>query len=497
MKIIRSGKRLLSMALALVMVFSLAPQVHADAIFLTEMRVEVTEPVVGKHPDFQIRVPADANYGVVEGGYWKDRDLDYLMRPEDVFQPGTEYILLGQLYPKPGYQMDMTMAYRTKLVVNGQLVNVEESLSGMAAGHMQIVFNTPGTAPSKRTATVTFKIQGGTWDGTDGKDKTASVLLIDNKGMLTEAQIPTGMKPLEGYGPEGSWDVVPSTAADGITEDVTYTYTFPKASADPVTAGYSVSHMLEQLDGSYVQTYLEPMTGKVGENTAAQAGTYEGFTAQSVTQAPITADGLTVVEIRYTRNVHTLTWDFQDGGDMGDYTHGEVRFGAPITASRPSKIGYTFGGWEPAVPETMPDRDLAFTALWIEQMPDPARAKYTVHHMLEKLGAAGTFEQVGIDERFGNIGENTVTEVRNYPGFTAQPVTQEKIAADGSTVVDGLANAYSLMVFCLLYIPCMATIATINREVGKKRITLGILTFQLLVAWLVAFVAFHVVGLFV
>ena len=61
----------------------------------------------------------------------------------------------------------------------------------------------------------------------------------------------------------------------------------------------------------------------------------------------------------------------------------------------------------------------------------------------------------------------------------------------------GLANAYSLMVFCLLYIPCMATIATINREVGKKRITFGILTFQLLVAWLVAFVAYNIVGLFV
>lgn len=61
----------------------------------------------------------------------------------------------------------------------------------------------------------------------------------------------------------------------------------------------------------------------------------------------------------------------------------------------------------------------------------------------------------------------------------------------------GIANAYSLMVFCLLYIPCMATIATINREVGKKRITLGIITFQLIVAWLVAFIAFHIVGLFV
>ena len=61
----------------------------------------------------------------------------------------------------------------------------------------------------------------------------------------------------------------------------------------------------------------------------------------------------------------------------------------------------------------------------------------------------------------------------------------------------GLANAYSLMVFCLLYIPCMATIATINREVGKKRVTFGIIMFQLLVAWVVAFVAFHIVGLFV
>ena len=61
----------------------------------------------------------------------------------------------------------------------------------------------------------------------------------------------------------------------------------------------------------------------------------------------------------------------------------------------------------------------------------------------------------------------------------------------------GIANAYSLMVFCLLYIPCMATIATINREVGKKSVTFGIIMFQLLVAWLVAFVAFHIVGFFV
>lgn len=60
----------------------------------------------------------------------------------------------------------------------------------------------------------------------------------------------------------------------------------------------------------------------------------------------------------------------------------------------------------------------------------------------------------------------------------------------------GAANAYALMVFCLLYVPCTATIATIKREVGSRRITLGIVLFQLAVAWIVSFLAFHITGLF-
>ena len=60
----------------------------------------------------------------------------------------------------------------------------------------------------------------------------------------------------------------------------------------------------------------------------------------------------------------------------------------------------------------------------------------------------------------------------------------------------GAANAYSLMVFCLLYVPCTATIATIHREVGSKKLTLGIVLFQLAVAWVVSFIAFHIAGLF-
>lgn len=60
----------------------------------------------------------------------------------------------------------------------------------------------------------------------------------------------------------------------------------------------------------------------------------------------------------------------------------------------------------------------------------------------------------------------------------------------------GAANAYALMVFCLLYIPCTATIATIRREVGSRKMTFGFVMFQLVVAWIVSFAAFHIVGLF-
>ncbi len=60
----------------------------------------------------------------------------------------------------------------------------------------------------------------------------------------------------------------------------------------------------------------------------------------------------------------------------------------------------------------------------------------------------------------------------------------------------GAANAYALMVFCLLYVPCTATIATINREVQSKKITLAFVCFQLAVAWIMSFIVYRIGLLF-
>lgn len=60
----------------------------------------------------------------------------------------------------------------------------------------------------------------------------------------------------------------------------------------------------------------------------------------------------------------------------------------------------------------------------------------------------------------------------------------------------GAANAYALMVFCLLYIPCTATIATTNREVESKKLTALIIFFQFAVAWVMSFLVYHIGLLF-
>ena len=50
-------------------------------------------------------------------------------------------------------------------------------------------------------------------------------------------------------------------------------------------------------------------------------------------------------------------------------------------------------------------------------------------------------------------------------------------------------TAISLLVFCLLYTPCVAAIATIKRELGGLWAT-GVAVFQCAVAWVVAFVVY-------
>ncbi len=56
----------------------------------------------------------------------------------------------------------------------------------------------------------------------------------------------------------------------------------------------------------------------------------------------------------------------------------------------------------------------------------------------------------------------------------------------------GPLNAFCLMVFCLLYVPCAATLATIHKESDSWRWTAFVTVFQLVVAWVVTFIVYRI-----
>ena len=60
----------------------------------------------------------------------------------------------------------------------------------------------------------------------------------------------------------------------------------------------------------------------------------------------------------------------------------------------------------------------------------------------------------------------------------------------------GPLNAFCMMLFCLLYIPCAATLATVKKETGSARSMGKTAAFQLLVAWGLTFLVYQTVTLF-
>ena len=123
---------------------------------------------------------------------------------------------------------------------------------------------------------------------------------------------------------------------------------------------YTVKHLQQNVDGNgYTEVETQTLSGKTGELTNAAAKTYEGFTAQTVTQSTIAADGSTVVEIRYDRNSYNLTWN-----DGTTATTSRVKYGATITKpADPTKTGYSFNGWDSTITE-MPANDVTINATW-------------------------------------------------------------------------------------------------------------------------------------
>ena len=215
--------------------------------------------------------------------------------------------------------------------------------------------------PTTGSATVTFRVENGTWaDGGTG-DKTVDVILTAGEGTLSGEAVPSGMQANADY-EGGAWDVTPNTEAGGITGDVTYTYAFT-----PTTGSATVTFRVE--NGTWAD-------GGTGDKTvdvilAAGEGTLSGEAVPSGMQAnanyeggawdvtPNTEAGGITGDVTYTyaftrRNssgggggsyptFYTLTYSSNGGTEYKDERYAS---GTTVKLSKvPARNGYTFTGW--------------------------------------------------------------------------------------------------------------------------------------------------------
>ncbi|RDU24265.1 ferrous iron transport protein B [Anaerosacchariphilus polymeriproducens] len=76
-------------------------------------------------------------------------------------------------------------------------------------------------------------------------------------------------------------------------------------------------------------------------------------------------------------------------------------------------------------------------------------------------------------------------------GSVSEAAGYSQLILDLNQIGFGAVNAYSLMIFSLLYTPCIATIATIKKESNSLRYTVGVVLLQLFVAWLISVIFYQ------
>ena len=76
--------------------------------------------------------------------------------------------------------------------------------------------------------------------------------------------------------------------------------------------------------------------------------------------------------------------------------------------------------------------------------------------------------------------------------------TLQVLYGSGKTSVLSIGNAaaVSLLVFCLLYTPCVAAIASVKRELGKKWAAIMVIL-QCSIAWITALIVYSIAGLII
>lgn len=244
-----------------------------------------------------------------------------------------------------------------------------------------------------------------------------------------------------------------------ITDHIEYTVVYK-----PTVVKYTVEYYQQNLnDDKYTLADTDDMQGLTEDivnigDVSKKFG--DGFTCLLYEKPEIAADGSTKVQIYYDRNYFLMLFELSGGYGVEPIC---ARYGTPIAVDEPTRPGYSFGGWDPALPATMPAEDSTHTAIW----KDAQTVDYTIvywrenanddgysfWHQETKQAVAGSVvsgsDSLAASDTVVNIGGTNVTE-KNYFTYNDE-LTQKNVVinGDGSSVINVYytRNVYTLIFY--------------------------------------------------
>ena len=151
---------------------------------------------------------------------------------------------------------------------------------------------------------------------------------------------------------------------EDCTDGNEYNFTAPVTKGMTLTAKWTANSYTITFDTNG-GSKIDPITQDYGTAITAPADpTREGYTFigwDKAIPATMPAEDLTVTA-QWRINQYTITFDTDGGSEIAPITQD---YGTQITASAdPTREGYTFIGWDKAIPATMPAESITITAQW-------------------------------------------------------------------------------------------------------------------------------------
>ncbi|MGO4348418.1 InlB B-repeat-containing protein [Paenibacillus sp. MCAF9] len=190
------------------------------------------------------------------------------------------------------------------------------------------------------------------------------------------------------------------------------------------TGSYVVTHIRQDLNGSYTISESETIYSSENEAVTATPKSYEGFTYDSsvsgtVASGTVSANSPLQLKLYYKRNTYKVTYD-ANGGTGG--TTINVVYGTDMSGviqPRVTRAGYTFKGWLPAIPATMPAQDVTYSAQW---EPGVVRAKTPTADVTSGAVPYGTYvhlsAEAGATIRYTSNNAVPTADITDLNSFT-------------------------------------------------------------------------------